>query len=82
MVEIVVENPPKLCGSPVFGKIEAELAKALLSVGTTRSFEFGEGISVAGRFGSEQNPKREGISGGITTGETIRIRVAIKPLLP
>lgn len=79
LVEIVVENPPKLCGSPVFGKIEAELAKALLSVGTTRSFEFGEGISVAGRFGSEQNPKREGISGGITTGETIRIRVAIKP---
>ncbi|QQS59898.1 chorismate synthase [Candidatus Peregrinibacteria bacterium] len=79
LVEIVVKNPPKLCGSPVFGKIEGEFAKALLSIGTTRSFEFGEGLQVAHRFGSEQNPKQEGISGGITTGETIRLRVAIKP---
>jgi chorismate synthase len=79
MVEIYITNAPKMCGTPVFGKIEAEFAKALLSIGTTRSFEYGEGMSVAFRQGSQQNPIREGISGGITTGEEIRIRVAVKP---
>lgn len=79
MVEIIVKNPPRMCGSPVFGKLEAEFAKAILSIGTTRSFEYGEGISVASRLGSEQNKFREGISGGISTGDEIRIRVAIKP---
>lgn len=79
LVEIRITNPPKNLGNPVFGKIEAELAKALLSIGTTRSFEYGEGMKVASRRGSEQNPFREGISGGITTGEEIRLRVALKP---
>lgn len=79
MVEVRIQNPPKMCGSPVFGKIEADIAKAILSVGTTRSFEYGEGIEVVTRKGSEQNPIREGISGGITTGEEIRIRIAVKP---
>jgi chorismate synthase len=79
MVEVQIVNPPPLCGSPVFGKIEAELAQAIMSIGTTRSFEYGEGIAVCKRYGSEQNPFREGISGGITTGEEIRIRIAIKP---
>lgn len=79
MVEVIIKNPPPICGSPVFGKIEAELARGILSIGTTRSFEYGEGIQVASRTGSEQNPIREGISGGIATGEDIRICIAIKP---
>ncbi len=79
MVEVIVQLPPKALGSPVFGKIEAELAQALMSIGTTRSFEYGEGIQVVSRLASEQNQKREGISGGITTGDEIRLRIAIKP---
>lgn len=78
IVEVIVKNPPKNCGSPVFGKLEAALAQAILSIGTTRSFEYGEGIAVAARPASEQNRFREGISGGISTGDEIRIRVAIK----
>lgn len=79
MVEIRIGNPPAFLGTPVFGKVESDLAKALLSVGTTRSFEYGEGVVVSTRKGSEQNPLREGISGGISTGEDICLRIAIKP---
>ncbi len=78
-VEIRIISPPKMCGTPVFGKIEAELAKAMLSIGTTRTFQYGEGIRVASRLGSEQNPIHEGISGGITTGDDIILQVTIKP---
>jgi chorismate synthase len=77
-VEILIKNPPKILGKPVFGKTEALLAQALMSIGTTRSFEYGEGKSVASRLGSEQNMKKEGISGGITTGDDIVLRVAVK----
>ncbi len=79
MVEVIVKNPPALVGSPVFGKVEADLAQAILSIGTTRSFEYGEGITVASRYGSEQNQRKEGISGGITNGGEICLRIAIKP---
>ena len=78
MVEIVIKNPPAMLGNPVFGKTEALLAQALMSIGTTRSVEYGEGKSVASRLGSEQNMKKEGISGGITTGDDIVLRVAVK----
>lgn len=78
VVEILVKNPPKMLGKPVFGKTEALLAQALMSIGTTRSFEYGEGKAVAARLGSKQNTKKEGISGGITTGDDIVLRVAVK----
>lgn len=78
MVEIIIKNPPSMLGNPVFGKAEAKIAEALMSIGTTRSFEYGEGLSVAARFGSDQNKKEEGVSGGITTGEDIVLRVAVK----
>lgn len=78
-INIKIKNPPKYLGSPVFEKLEANLAKAILSVGTTRSFEYGEGIKVASKLGSEQNKINEGISGGISNGEEININIAIKP---
>jgi chorismate synthase len=78
VVEVIIQNPPAMLGSPVFGKIEADFAKAFLSIGTTRSFEYGAGKTVAERLGSEQNKIIEGISGGIATGDTIRLQVAIK----
>lgn len=78
-IEIYITNPPKNLGSPVFGKIEGELARAFLSCGAVRSFEFGSGKRAKEKKGSEQNLLREGISGGITTGNEIVLRVSVKP---
>lgn len=93
IVEIRVENPPVGLGSPVFGKLEADLAKACLSVGATKGFEMGEGFELASKKGSEANDPFEvvdgkvqskrnangGVLGGISTGDDIWFRVAVKP---
>lgn len=79
IVRIEILNPPKSLGEPVFGKIEAELARALLSIGAVRSFEIGAGREVAETKGSESNKIKDGIAGGITTGDNIAIRLAVKP---
>lgn len=101
VVEIRVKNPPAGLGSPVFGKLEADLARACMSVGATKGFEMGEGFELASLLGSEANdpfimqepsaknqePKaiktlrnaNGGVLGGISTGDDIWFRVAIKP---
>lgn len=75
VVRVDILNPPKYIGEPVFGKFEARLAEALMSIGATRSFEFGEFHT----RGSVQNKVNEGISGGMATGDMITIRVKVKP---
>ena len=93
IVEIVVKNLPIALGEPVFDKLNADLAKAIVSIPTVKAVEFGAGFGVATKKGSEQNDpftvkggkvavsKNDagGISGGISTGEDIVIRVAVKP---
>ncbi len=79
IVRIEIINPPKYLGEPVFEKLQARLAEALLSIGAVRSFEFGSGLCVADMKGSEQNLEKEGISGGISTGNNISIAIAVKP---
>jgi len=96
VVEIVVKNPPASLGEPVFDKLNADLAKALMSIGTVKGVEFGAGFPATQMLGSEHNalylpsdspgeyqgPRHlsaEGISGGISTGEDIIIRIAVKP---
>ncbi len=93
IVEIQVKNPPAGLGSPVFGKLESSLAAACLSVGSTKGFAMGEGFSLSAKKGSEANDpfvaegkniKTErnangGILGGISTGDDIWFRVAVKP---
>lgn len=54
-VQIRVENPPVGLGSPVFGKLEAELARAMMSVPATKGIEFGEGFDLSAMKGSEAN---------------------------
>lgn len=54
-VQVRVENPPVGLGSPVFGKLEAELARAMMSVPATKGIEFGEGFSLSSMQGSEAN---------------------------
>ena len=90
IVEVRVTGMKAGLGSPVFGKLEAELARACMSVGAVKGFEIGEGFALAAMKGSEANDpfvtpdKTErngngGILGGISTGEDIWFRVAVKP---
>jgi chorismate synthase len=92
-IECVVRNAPVGLGEPVFDKLEAELAKAMLSLPATKGFEIGSGFAGTRQRGSEHNDafymegsrvrtatnKSGGIQGGISNGEPIFFRVAFKP---
>jgi len=94
IIEIIIKNPPKGLGEPVFDKLDAELAKAMLSIGAVKGIEFGSGFQAAEMKGSENNDQMKilnkkvkflsnnagGILGGISTGEDIIMRLAIKPV--
>ncbi|HWY51058.1 MAG TPA: chorismate synthase [Chthoniobacterales bacterium] len=93
IIECVVRNAPVGLGEPVFDKLEADLAKAMLSLPATKGFEIGSGFSSTRLRGSEHNDPFEmrggkirtstnysgGIQGGISNGEEIYFRVAFKP---
>ena len=95
VIEAVVRNMPSGLGMPVFDKLEADLAKALMSLPATKGFEIGSGFQGTYLTGSEHNDpfiKSEnknklktlsnnsgGIQGGISNGEMINMRVAFKP---
>ena len=95
IIEAVVKNCPAGLGEPVFDKLEADLSKALMSIPAVKGFEIGSGFSCASMKGSEHNDefikdKRTrrirtrtnyagGILGGISNGEDIILRVAVKP---
>src|SRR6202047_4648821 len=92
-IECVVRNAPAGLGEPVFDKLEADLAKAMLSLPATTGFEIGSGFSATRLRGSEHNDAFEmrrgkvatstnysgGIQGGISNSEEIYFRVAFKP---
>lgn len=90
VVEILVRGCPAGLGEPVFDKLEADLAKALMSIGAIRAVEVGAGFQIARMRGSQCNdpigPKgfekndAGGILGGISNGEDIVLRVAVKPI--
>jgi len=81
-------------GEPVFDKINADLAKAMMSINAVKAFEIGSGFSAASMKGSEHNDPfasqdgkirtltnhSGGIQGGITNGEDIYFKVAFKPV--
>jgi chorismate synthase len=93
VVACVCRNVPAGLGEPVFGKTEALLAQAMLSIPATKGFEIGSGFAGARMTGSRHNdpfvPKQGrlgtltnrsgGVQGGITNGEPIVFRVAFKP---
>ncbi len=93
VIECVVRNAPAGLGEPVFDKMEADLAKAMLSLPATKGFEIGSGFAATRMKGSEHNDPFEmregkvrtttnhsgGVQGGITNGEEIIFRVAFKP---
>ena len=93
VVEIVVRQTPVGLGDPVFDKLEADLAKALMSLPASKGFEIGSGFAGTTLTGSEHNDAYEmrhghvhtrtnhsgGVQGGISIGEPIVLRVAFKP---
>lgn len=83
IVEFAIHNAPKGLGDPVYAKLEALLASAMMSLPASKAFEIGSGFSAATKMGSEHNERHAnhagGILGGISTGETIQGRVAFKP---
>jgi chorismate synthase len=93
LIECVVRNIPAGLGEPVFDKLEADLAKAMLSLPATKGFEIGSGFAATRMKGSKHNDPFEmregrvrtttnhsgGVQGGITNGEEIVFRVAFKP---
>jgi len=90
IIEILVRGCPPGLGEPVFDKLEADLAKAVMSIGAVRGVEIGAGFGVARMFGSQSNDplgpegfeKNDagGILGGISNGADIVLRVAVKPI--
>jgi chorismate synthase len=84
IIECRIENPPMDLGQPVFHKFKSDLASAMISIGATTGFEFGQGFSNVEMKGSEFHQSQVsknygGVRGGITTGEDIILRVAFKP---
>ncbi len=94
VVECVARNVPKGLGDPVFDKLEADLAKGVMSLPATKGFEIGSGFAGTTMTGSEHNDeyyidengatrtvsnRSGGVQGGISNGENIVIRVAFKP---
>jgi chorismate synthase len=94
VVECVARNVPMGLGEPVFDKLEAELAKAVMSLPASKGFEIGSGFGGTLLTGSEHNDefyldetgklrtrtnRSGGVQGGISNGENIIIRAAFKP---
>jgi len=93
IVEIVVKGVPAGLGEPVFDKLDAEIAEALMSIPAIKGVEIGAGFEVAKMKGSEDNDQMKsakgkikflsnnagGILGGISTGQDIVARIAVKP---
>jgi chorismate synthase len=92
-IECVARGLPAGLGEPVFDKLEADLAKAMLSLPASKGFEIGSGFAGTRMRGSEHNDAFEmrdgtvhtttnhsgGVQGGISNGENIFFRVAFKP---
>jgi chorismate synthase len=93
VVEVVAEGVPPGLGEPVFDRLDADLAKALMSIGSVKGVEIGAGFSAARSTGSENNDpivvkngrlatrtnNAGGILGGISNGMPVVCRIAVKP---
>lgn len=93
MIECRISGLPTGIGEPVFDKLDANLAKAMLSIGAIKGFEIGEGFHAAQLKGSENNDHftlkdqkiakatnhSGGVLGGLSDGDELIFRVAVKP---
>ena len=93
LIECMIHGMPSGIGEPVFNKLDAALAKAVMSIGAVKGVEIGDGFSVVSSKGSKNNDSffaengqiskltnhSGGILGGLSDGSTILLRAAIKP---
>ncbi len=88
-VTVVASGVPVGLGEPVFGKIDAELASALMGINAVKAVEIGDGVEVVRQRGTEHRDeiRKEGflsnhaggVLGGITSGQDLIARIALKP---
>jgi chorismate synthase len=93
VVEVVADNVPAGLGSPVYDKLDADLAKGLMSINAVKGVEIGDGFAAAAIRGEDNADEMRmkdgqvhflsnhagGILGGISTGQSIVARMAVKP---
>ena len=89
LVQVTATGCPIGLGDPVFGKLDALIASAMMGIGAVKGVEIGDGFSAARKFGSENNDQMTadgfssnhagGILGGISSGQDIIVRIAVKP---
>ena len=94
ILEVVAEGAPAGWGAPIYGKLDAEIAAALMSINAVKGVEIGDGFAAAAltgeenademRAGEEGAPRflsnhAGGVLGGISTGQPIVARLAVKP---
>jgi chorismate synthase len=94
VIEVVAENVPAGLGAPVYGKLDAEIAAAMMGINAVKGVEIGDGFAAAQlsgednademRMGNDGKPRflsnhAGGILGGISTGQPIVARFAVKP---
>lgn len=89
VVSLVVSGCPPGLGDPVFGKLDAMIAFAMMGIGGVKAVEIGSGVKASAMTGSEHNDQMSaqgylsnnagGILGGISTGQDIIVRLSIKP---
>ncbi len=91
VISCVISNVPAGWGEPVFDKLHADLAKAMLSINAVKGFEYGSGFAGSQMLGSQHNDRYQndgktltnysgGIQGGISNGMDIHFKVAFKPV--
>ncbi len=93
-VSMLIENLPVGLGEPIFGKVQAQLAHAMMSINTVKAISFGDGIKTAAKRGSENNDAfynadgaiatktnhHAGILGGMTSGNRLLFSIYFKPI--
>jgi len=95
VIEVVASGVPAGLGEPVFGKLDAVIGGAMMSIGAVKGVEIGDGFECASRRGSENSDpfyaeedgkvrsrfnRSGGVLAGISTGEDLRVRLAVKPM--
>lgn len=88
-LEVLAENVPVGWGEPVFDRLDADIAHAMMSINAVKGVEVGDGFAVAGQFGHQSRDELTpdgftanhagGVLGGISSGQTIRVSIALKP---
>jgi chorismate synthase len=94
VIEVVAEGVPPGLGAPIYGKLDADLAAAMMSINAVKGVEIGDGFAAAAlrgednademRSGNGERPRflanhAGGILGGISNGEPVVVRFAVKP---